>query len=1010
MSAFGPFSTHEEIDFSSLGDNPLFLINGPTGSGKTTILDAICFALYGETTGDDRQGKEMRCDRAASDLLTEVVLTFELAGQRYRIRRVPDQERPKARGEGMTSQSAEAQLWSLDDEGVESLLVPRKVNEANARIVQLTGLSADQFRQVMVLPQGKFRDLLLADSQDREGIFRQLFQTHVYTRLEEKLRHQANALSAEVKQLQQKQGGLLEAVAVDSLDALQTETVLAEKGVTETLLRQQEQEEQHKKFYAELQDAIKLDEQFKKLLQFKGEHKALLATKADHDADQTTLKLAQLAADMEALYSQAKQRGEEEKAAALVLQQSVEHGKSCDVELQQAEQSWKKNQAREAELDVLKNQLHTLESYRVRCQQLNTSQLKLKQSEKTLQQAQKECETLEQAQNQRLKLREESQAQLSQLQIQVSAVNEKRLLLERSQQQIENRKRLADQHDLQVDAENRLAKGQALLQEREAQLQQATRQRKILETAWKNGQAALLAKSLEEGEACPVCGSDEHPKIAHYEDALPDDDDIEQARALEEKVQKQRDQYVARLNQLQTEQQLYAAKVAELNQQLGEVARQDLTTLQQAHQTLLSELATLESAKIELDKMRAVVERLVKEEEAGSEQLKNCRETLLNCQRELAADNADVKGKEQELPQEYRQPQELNAAISVAEKHRDELHVAIQKADENHRQSREKVSAAQSQVTVAEKNLQLLAVQSQQAMDAWQQRLAQSEFANETAFVAARIPVSQREKLAREVREYEDKCLRAEQSVIDQDALLRDKTLPELDDVKQLEIEAKHKLNAAIETYHQTQARFSQLNDAWTKLKSNQSAQKKLEQEYALVGSLNDVVGGKNAYNLSLHRFVLSVLLDDVLIQAGVRLQKMSKGRYELLRRADVADGRKKSGLDLEVADAYTGKQRPVATLSGGESFMAALSLALGLSDVVQGYSGGIHLDTLFIDEGFGSLDAESLDLAINALIELQATGCMVGVISHVSELKERMDVRLDLMVDQQGSHVHLSH
>lgn len=192
------------------------------------------------------------------------------------------------------------------------------------------------------------------------------------------------------------------------------------------------------------------------------------------------------------------------------------------------------------------------------------------------------------------------------------------------------------------------------------------------------------------------------------------------------------------------------------------------------------------------------------------------------------------------------------------------------------------------------------------------------------------------------------------------------------------------------------------------KLKTAKQDQHKLEQQYAVVGTLSDVANGNNAHNLSLQRFVLSVLLDDVLISAGHRLETMSKGRYQLLRKEDVGDRRSKSGLDLEVEDAYSGKRRPVATLSGGESFMAALSLALGLSDVVQAYAGGIRLDALFIDEGFGSLDPDSLDLAINTLIDLQATGRMVGVISHVPELKERIDTRLDVLVDRAGSSTRL--
>ena len=223
MTAFGPFVDTEVIKFHELGDNPLFLINGATGSGKTTILDAICFALYGETTGNERQASEMRCDHADAETLTSVELVFELSAAQYRMKRIPEQQRPKSRGEGLTQQKPTAELYQLADDGSEELLVPSKISEANSKIIELTGLSAEQFRQVMVLPQGKFRELLLADSQDRENIFRQLFQTQIYSGLERRLKQRANAISREVSQLKHRLQGILETVEMEDSEALKIE-------------------------------------------------------------------------------------------------------------------------------------------------------------------------------------------------------------------------------------------------------------------------------------------------------------------------------------------------------------------------------------------------------------------------------------------------------------------------------------------------------------------------------------------------------------------------------------------------------------------------------------------------------------------------------------------------------------------------------------------------------------------------------------------------------------------
>ncbi|MGR9052188.1 MAG: AAA family ATPase, partial [Gammaproteobacteria bacterium] len=216
IQAFGPFAGAETIDFAALGLNPLFLINGPTGAGKSSILDAICFALYGQTTGDERDAAQMRCDFADAGTLTEAALDFSLGDKTYRIRRIPTQERPKSRGEGTTVQQAEAQLWQLDGSPEGRLLVPKSVTDATETVKNLIGLDVDQFRQVMVLPQGKFRELLLADSKEREKIFGQLFQTHIYKRIEEQLKAQAAGIRQAVEQHRNLIKGILQSVELGS--------------------------------------------------------------------------------------------------------------------------------------------------------------------------------------------------------------------------------------------------------------------------------------------------------------------------------------------------------------------------------------------------------------------------------------------------------------------------------------------------------------------------------------------------------------------------------------------------------------------------------------------------------------------------------------------------------------------------------------------------------------------------------------------------------------------------
>ena len=271
LQAFGPFAKTEHIDFSVLGTNPLFLINGPTGAGKSSILDAICFALYGQTTGAERDGAQMRCDNAAAELLTEVILDFSLGGKIYRIRRIPAQERPRTRGEGTTQQTPEAQLWILDGSAEGELLVAKKVNDATTKISELLGLNVEQFRQVIVLPQGKFRELLMANSKDREAIFSQLFQTHIYKRIEDLLKAQSAEIRRAVADNNQQIIGVLQTASVGSDTELDDEVLqLAPQLTHATTLKAQAQQAQTQATLAKQQaEALKqrFDELTKKELE-----------------------------------------------------------------------------------------------------------------------------------------------------------------------------------------------------------------------------------------------------------------------------------------------------------------------------------------------------------------------------------------------------------------------------------------------------------------------------------------------------------------------------------------------------------------------------------------------------------------------------------------------------------------------------------------------------------------------------------------------------------------------
>ncbi|WP_404473527.1 SMC family ATPase [Vreelandella venusta] len=853
MQAFGPFAGTETIDFTALGKSPLFLINGPTGAGKSSILDAICFALYGQTTGNERDAGQMRCDQANPNLLTEVTLDFRLRDCAYRVRRVPQQERPKATGEGTTTQNAEAQLWRLTPEGEkEECLVARKVTDANSQLHALIGLDANQFRQVMVLPQGKFRELLLAESKDREKIFSQLFQTQIFQRIEERLRTQANQIERAVNDHRQRVQGMLAASDVESEAALNDALAELAPGYENAKRDVVSASEQREQAVAAAQAGRALARQFE-------QHAVLVSA----------------------------------KAALLEQQPAVQQAQE---QLRQHEQT----------------------------QPLATLFYTLQGAQKNAASAQQHRHAAEQAIAPRQADHQQAQAALEEANAQHAKLPALQRQAYELEQSIATRQELATREEQHQALASQAAQALESAEQKQRAAQQQEQYAIEQEVRWHQGQAALLAQQLENDQPCPVCGSREHPAPATPAQALVTQQAVKQARDAHERARQ------AWVNAQQTAQRL--------EQQAGHLDEQCQQLRQQ-----LGEATSLDALKASL----ASVKR----------EMDTCERTW-------------------------------NAAHTQAQ--------AAQTA------------LTQAQTTLTESAQRQIEAQCalETAQSEWQAALQASPFSDEQAFNAARLEGPDQRRLSESVARFQQELAKLEGQLEASEPLLEGKTLPDVAALNANAEATKAHEEACRQTYQRLAARVNQLTDTQQRLADARRAEAALEEQYTLWGTLSEVANGRTGHRISLQRFVLGVLLDDVLIQASERLLRMSRGRYQLVRREDPSKGNKASGLELDVADTYTGKSRPVATLSGGESFMAALSLALGLSDVVQAYAGGIQLDTLFIDEGFGSLDQDALDQAIAMLSELQMGGRMIGIISHVSELKEQMPVRVDVRASRLGSSV----
>lgn len=1008
MQAFGPFAACEQIDFEALGQSPLFLINGPTGAGKSSILDAICFALYGQTTGAEREGAQMRCDHSPANLLTEVTLRFELGSKRYQIRRVPMQERAKSRGEGTTTQQAEASLIELDGSEQGRLLVSKSVSEANQEIKRLMGLGVEQFRQVMVLPQGKFRELLMADSKEREAIFSQLFETHIYKKIESRLKEQAGDIRREVEAHRNELKGVLSSADLSSEQALEEQTQEA-KAASQTALAERSQAEQalgqHKQRF---EDAKRVNQSFEALARYQQDQKALDVQAADITASQAKVTQAQAAQAIFHIYNEHRNAGE----ALAALDTQCANAKSLREQAEAAQQqaaSQREQANKDAEgLDKLKAEQQELMRIQGLSQQLAHAQQAHVNAQGLEQSASAKREAQQAHMQQALALIDNNKAEIAQLNAALEGFTEAKLAQEALAQKWRNAQTRDQLHAQQAQAQQVHNAQHAKLAQADAAWQSAQRASKTTEMHWHAGQAASLAAQLVPEQPCPVCGSCEHPVPAQVanDQALVTKEQVEQARVLEAQALKVLQAEQSKVADCESENKVLEAKVQATLQALAEHAQCSTADIQRAYQGASETLQVLEAKQ---QKLAGVNDALASHElshKQAQAQLQSLDASLLEAQQALATAKANWQQLAAQLPEKYSNEHTLQAALKDLEARIHSIASAQQSAEQA-------FAACQSQLDAARSSEATLAAQHEQQLQtrktahaAWQQALEGSIFEAYEDFAGAWLNEQDLHAEQAKIQAYQGERDRLAGAIAQLQGELEGCEQADLAQLEQALSAVQLEFNAQDKNWRECDARLNQLNSLQQKLQQAHSKSAALNEQYAVLGTLSEVANGNTGQKLSLQRFVLSVLLDDVLIQASQRLRLMSKGRYQLVRKEARAKGNKASGLELEVEDGNTGKTRAVETLSGGESFMAALALALGLSDVVQAHAGGIKLDTLFIDEGFGSLDMASLDAAVQVLLDLQASGRTIGIISHVTELKEQMALRVDVHSSSEGSRV----
>ena len=1005
LQAFGPFAGFLELDFRSLGDRSLFLIHGPTGAGKTSLLDALCYALYGEVSGRDRsRGERIRSDHAPPDLPTRVALEFAVGAVHYRIERSPGQERPKRRGGGTTREPARATLWRRTGNAPsasEQVLASRPT-EVDGEVERILGFSAEQFATVVLLPQGEFRRVLTADSKERQAILQALFRTERYREIEAALRGAADELRARIEGLRERRDAVLQEHGADHAEALEAELAAArsERSALAEALSAARRVEAHA--------AQHLDAGRRAAERLREREEARTAL-ADLDARREELmaleRRLEAAARAEAVAPAADDLDRAVRDEALVrarhdrLEAELREAREAEAAARAAREA---ERARDPERDRLRAECDRLRSLAGRVRELARAQAELAAREAEAEGRAREAEAADAGLRRLEAAREEQRTIRERLLTEATGAEAARLEEARAEERLRRRRQLRALEDELRTAEAKLGAAREIAEAAEARRDAAERELRRLEAGLEQARAALLAEHLRPGEPCPVCGSPVHPSPARPEPGAPDPSDLDRARtalaARESELRTAREDLArAREGAAQLER-----RAGELRTELGAEADEAVLEQELARARARAEAARRASAELE------DVVATLRELEARYRELAGERDAAIaarqRAEQERAAAAAHRSTLGRDVPEPLREPGALDRSLAAAEARLRELDEAGRRAEEALTAASLHTARTEATAASSREELTRAGARSREAELRLAEALDRSGFDDRTAFEAARLPEAERTALEDRIREEQAARQRAEERLRAAEEAARGLEPPDLAALEARHREARDAVEAALRREGELSRRIEALEKAARRLRHLEAERRRLEPEHATLGRLAELAAGRNPRNVTFERFVLASLLDDVLLAASERLRLMSAGRYALRRQLELDDRRRSGGLDLLVDDAWTGEPRPVGTLSGGEGFLASLALALGLADVTQAYTGGIHLETLFIDEGFGGLDPEALDLALRALTDLQRAGRLVGLVSHVPELRERVDARLEVRRGRAGS------
>lgn len=1029
MSAFGPFADLTTIDFQNF-KNGLFLISGETGSGKTTIFDAICFALYNEASGDNRKREMLRSDFVESDIETYVELVFEHNDTIYTLRRNPAYERKAKRGDGVTKQSADAYLKADD-------VIASGSSDVSETIVDLLGLSREQFKQISMIAQGEFLKFLFASSSDRVEIFRKVFSTHFFEKLQLKLRDQYLEIQRQYSQKSQQILDNEDRVKIDENHDLypaflnvkgesykvEEFVILLEQYIKELNTENKEQLKEKQilqtnlaKLYQQQATAISINKSFEEL-----EKEKNLQLQFKEQLPQIEEK-KQLITNAKIVLRQIKPIEDNIQRITSMINGSEQQNKQLTISISNHNTSLNNYKEQLSTLNERENDFSEL-SYKVKAIENSLPQFtaydetisKLNSVSKALadkQQQQKQAEQTIQNKNEMIVNVESYIKKNESISLSIEKNRTQLKQLETTQTQLQQLSTLVE--DYHKD-ELQLSEYQLAIKDVLEQYNQKSSELTNTETIYFKQQAGLLADELVDGEPCQVCGSTNHPQPAKLIDSSITLDAVESLRKQKDKLNIKREEIQKLINSLQIRQENRKEKSEEL-----------LTSL-----SLSIELSNyIDSTHVINTQKETTIDELNQLQQEIKESLSI--EQLLNTKRnELVILNNEVTSLQSGLKDTERNVQELSTKVTalqttaknqkealtydskdIAVQELKKMEMQIQEYEKKKEDISNQIKAIEDSITKDSTILQTNKKSIQENTNLLSEE--QTKLKNElTSFkdidiTPYRLSETQIDSYQDEVNKFLNNQSRNKEAITRLEEATKDKSmidLTSLEDMIQVEKLKESELDEQIDHHsHFIKTNQDVLNDIQTIRKQNSELEQTLQSLKPLADTANGNLSQKQRITFEL--FVQATYFDYVLSEANKHFSIMSDERYSLLRKEDPVNLRSVSGLDLEVLDEWSGKRRDVRSLSGGESFKAALSLALGFSDVIQNIAGGIKIDTVFIDEGFGSLDSDSLDKAMEILGRLADSHRMVGIISHVEELKAQIDQKIVVSRSQQGSTV----